>query len=126
MHYMLLWSVIERFCTFKYGYFQIGSNKFNFAKESVFKNMLKRIGRTDVIYSSDKLEDHNLDPEDYGESIAYYYTIRCNVVHKGKTVKKEGTIKIKKSLEELFGLFEAVYKDTLNQNNQELARLNGS
>lgn len=124
MHYMLLWSVIERFCTFKYGYFGIGGNKFNFAREKVFENSLKNIEREDTIFSSDTLKDSELDSEDYEESIEYYYTIRCNVVHKGKTVKKEDNIKLKLSLEELFGLFEAVYKDTLNKNNQEQTRLN--
>lgn len=123
MHYMLLWSVIERFCSFKYGYFAIGSNKFNFARESVFINILKHIGREDEIFSSDKLKPNKLDSHDCRESISYYYTIRCNVVHKGKTVKKEDKIKLKLSLGELFKLFDGVYKDTLNQNNQELERL---
>lgn len=122
MHYMLLWSVIERFCTFKYGYFPIGSNKFNFAREPVFNNQLKQVKREDMIYSSDTLDDAKLDSTDYEESIKYYYTIRCNVVHKGKTVEKADKMKLKSSLEELFGIFEAVYKDTLNQNNQERRR----
>ena len=126
MHYMLLWSVIERFCSFKYGYFNIGGNKFNFAKESVFINILKQIEREDKVFSSDKLELHELDSDDYEESISYYYTIRCNVVHKGKSVKEEDKVKLKLSLEELFRLFEGVYKDTLNQNNQELERLTSS
>ena len=125
MHYMLLWSVIERFCSFKYGYFNIGGNKFNFANESVFINILKNIEREDKVFSSDKLELYKLDSDDCEESIGYYYTIRCNVVHKGKTVKEEDKIKLKLSLEELFRLFEGVYKDTLNQNNQELERFEG-
>ena len=124
MHHMLLWSIIERFCIFKYGYFGMGSNKFNLAREPMFKNNLKHVGREDTIYSSDKLERYSLDPNDYRESIGYYYTIRCNVIHKGKTVGDDERIKLKKSLEELFALFESVYKDTLNRNDQELSRLN--
>lgn len=118
MHYMLLWSVIERFCHFKYGYSLIGFNKFKLAKEPVFKNSLKNVERCDTIYSSDKLEEYELDPYDYEKSIGYYYTIRCNVVHRGKTVDEEDMVKLKLSFNELLGLFESVYKDTLNQSNQ--------
>lgn len=55
MHYMLLWSVIERFCSFKYGYFSIGPNQLKLASEPIFENNLKNVAREDEIYSSDKL-----------------------------------------------------------------------
>lgn len=120
MHYMLLWSVIERFCTFSYGYFPIGKNMFSFAKEKSFKDELKTITRKDVVYSSDTLEDKYLDSFSYVDSILYYYTMRCNVVHKGKTVKSEDRNKLKFSLEELYKLFIAVYNDKLMQNDRLL------
>lgn len=124
MHYMLLWSIIERFCILKYGYYLIGSNQFNFAKEKVFIEKLKGIDRDDTIYSSDTLTEKRLDPNDY-ESISYYYTIRCNVVHKGKTVKDEDMLKLKKAFVELYGLFEEVYLDSLNKCDAEHGRLYG-
>ena len=122
MHYMLLWSVIERFCNLTYGFAAIGKNMFNFAKERSFKDKLSSITRRDVVYSSDTLEDKYLDPNNYGDSIFYYYTIRCNVVHKGKTVKDEERNKLKYSLEELYELFMAVYNDKLEKNDRFLER----
>ena len=123
MHYMLLWSVIERFCTLSYGYFGIGSNKFNFAKQKPFKYELKtNVNREDVIYSSDKLEDNYLDPCNHRDSIKYYYTVRCNVVHKGKAVKDDDMNKLKYSLEELYKLFIVVYNDKLIENDKTLEK----
>ena len=68
------------------------------------------------------MEDKNLDPESHRESIKYYYTIRCNVVHKGKAVKSEDMNKLKDSLEELYGLFMAVYNDKLIENDKILEK----
>lgn len=124
MHYMLLWSVIERFCTLSYGYFSIGPNKDKFAKEKSFKNKLKTIERKDKIYSSDKIERKFINPRKW-QSIFYYYTIRCNVVHKGKNVGAEDMNKIKSSLEELYQLFMAVYNDKLIENNKILEKYHG-
>ena len=119
MHHMLLWSIIERFCIFKYGYFAIGSNKNKLAKEPVFKEELKKIGRGDIIWTSDTLEDRKLNPNNYWDSIQYYYTIRCNVVHKGKTVGDEERLKLKWTLEELYEMFQAVYDDTSLKTDEE-------
>jgi hypothetical protein len=117
MNYMLLWSIIERFCALSYGFLN-KSAKFKFAKEKPFENKLENNSQEDSIYSSDTLEEKKLKPEDPEDSIMYYYTIRCNVVHKGKAVKKEDMNKLKSSLEELFELFIAVYNEKLIQNNK--------
>ena len=121
MHYMLLWSVIERFCTLSYGYFSIGPNKDKFAKEKSFKNQLKTVTRKDEIYSSDKIKKKFINPRNW-QSIFYYYTIRCNVVHKGKNVGVEDMNKLKDSLEELYQLFMAVYIDKLMENDKTLEK----
>ena len=121
MHYMLLWSVIERFCTLSYGYFSIGPNKDKFAKEKSFKNKLKTIERDDEIYSSDKIKKKFINPRKW-QSIFYYYTIRCNVVHKGKNVGVEDMNKLKYSLEELYQLFMAVYIDKLMENDKTIEK----
>lgn len=121
MHYMLLWSVIERFCILSYGYFKIGENMKKFAKERPFKNKLGTITRKDDIYPSDYLIPQSINPRWWG-SIFYYYTIRCNVVHKGKSVKSEDRNKLKDSLEELYGLFMAVYNDKLIENDRILEK----
>ena len=120
MHYMLLWSIIERFCILSYGHFPIGLNMFNFAKEESFNVKLRTITRKDIAYSSDTLEDKYLDSFSYGDSIAYYYTIRCNIVHKGKTVGDDEMNKLKYSLEELYSLFMAVYNEKLMLNDELL------
>lgn len=118
MNYMLLWSIIERFCSLSYGFYGIGSNMFKFAKQKPFTNKLENITRKDTIYSSDLLKDRTLNCHSYEESILYYYTIRCNVVHKGKSVKAEDLNKLKESLEELFELFNLVYNEKLMQNDK--------
>lgn len=115
MHYMLLWSIIERFCTLSYGHFNIGKNKDTFAQEKSFLNELENITRKDEIYPSDGLIPKHINPNHW-KSIFYYYTIRCNVVHKGKSVGNEDLNKLKYSLEELYNLFIAVYKNKLIQN----------
>lgn len=118
MNYMLLWSIIERFSTLRYGFSKIKENMFEIAEEEIFKEELKYITREDVIYSSDMVKPKDLDSETHWKSIRYYYTIRCNVVHKGKAVKKKDMNKLKYSLEELFELFIAVYNENLMQNNK--------
>lgn len=122
MNYMLLWSIIERFCTITYGHFDIGLTMQNFAEEKSFEKELENVNRNDDIYSSDTLKPKSLDPDNPDDSIYYYYTIRCNVVHKGKFVKSEDFNKLKESFEELFGLFMAVYNEKLMQNNEILEK----
>ena len=118
MNYMLLWSIIERFSTLSYGFPQKSSDNFRIAEEKSFINKLENNTRKDKIYSSDFLLKKKLNPNKYWKSIRYYYTIRCNVVHKGKSVKAEDLNKLKESLEELFELFNVVYNEKLMQNDK--------
>ena len=59
MHYMLLWSIIERFGSLKYGKSSINQNNKELAKDKLFKKYLKLIEREDVIYTTDDLEKKN-------------------------------------------------------------------
>lgn len=107
MHYILLWSIIERFGTFKYGKSSINQNNKQLAKHHVFKRNLKKVGRIDRVYSSKDHGYKELEPPNWW-SIKYYYTIRSNIVHRGKSASFEDKQKIKLSLTELYFIFKAV------------------
>jgi len=109
MHYMLLWSIIERFGALKYGKSSINQNNKELAKEKLFKKHLKLIGREeDFIYTTDDLEEKELNKNNNIKSIKYYYTIRCNISHRGKTMKHMDKIRLRESLKELYGIFSII------------------
>lgn len=108
MHYMLLWSIIERFGALKYGKSSINQNNKELAKEKLFKKYLKLIEREDFIYTTDDLEEKELNKNNNIKSIKYYYTIRCNISHRGKTMKHMDKIRLRESLKELYGIFSII------------------
>lgn len=112
MHYMLLWSIIERFGSLKYGKSSINQNNKELAKEKLFKKYLKLIEREDFIYTTDDLEEKELNKNKNIKSIKYYYTIRCNVSHRGKTMKPMDRKRLRESLKELYGIFSIILEDS--------------
>lgn len=128
MHYLALWSVIERFITLRYGTTQ-GRNKL--AKSQYFKDKLEEVTKEErrIIYSTqdDKRLILNATNDDRNEaaercrnlsenweleqSIAYYYQIRCNITHRGKALSRDLEI-IKKSFNELLQIMEYVLIET--------------
>lgn len=119
MCYLLLWVAIERFCTLKYGLNEIYINRENFAGEKMVETCLKNIDRDNMsIYSSKDFQIHYLDKEDPYESVEYYYTIRCNVAHRGKRpdfVNRWSYELIYNSLEELLYIFKNVLIDSFDR-----------
>ena len=62
MHYMLLWSIIERFGALRYGKPSINQNNKELAKNKLFRKYLKLIvKREDTIYTTDDLEEKELN-----------------------------------------------------------------
>ena len=88
--YMLLWTVIERFCSIKYG--NISPNekikKLSSDQEIDWSFIYKIILRNDsIVRSNEKNNKINLNPSSSIKSILnYYYGLRSNVVHRGKDV----------------------------------------
>ena len=60
------------------------------------------------------LKNYTLNSEKPYDSIHYYYTIRCNVAHRGKALYNDDEL-IRQSLKELLGIF----KDILNESFDE-------
>lgn len=114
MNYMLLWSAIDRYTSLKYNENSKGKNNRKFANEKAFKKGLKNHVKSKSrrkVYSAEDIEMYELDTEDPEESLKYYYTIRCNVVHRGKAIIEDKYM-LKSSLDELLNIFKDVLKDT--------------
>jgi len=112
MAYMLLWSSIERYAGFRYHLGQQVVEKVNqIADEKCFIESFKKNvkEKREVIRSTD-LKKYTLDPDNPKKSIMYYYQVRSNVVHRGKSVNRDFRV-LRLSLEELFMIF----KDMLNE-----------
>lgn len=114
MYYMLLWSAIDRFCSVKYDV----SNKQGdylkaLSKDYLFINALDnthiRGGRP--IFSAKNLSFFKLDKTNPWFCVNYYYTIRSNVVHRGKD-KKVKIGELHSSLVELLEIFEKMINET--------------
>lgn len=89
MCYMLLWASIERFTTFKYGNNTKRYNNKKFSTEPAFKNAIRGIEYRYTVLNSENLNEYDFDSEDAEECIKYYYAIRCNVIHSGKSHLQE-------------------------------------
>ena len=115
MAYMLLWSSIDRYCTLKY---DVGLNFNQYRKmlseEKAFNNALKKYCNSQrSVYSVQNIQEFILNPENPMYSLNYYYTIRCNVVHRGKAIYNDSKM-LKQSLRELLNIFRDVLDDTFN------------
>ena len=109
--YMLLWTIIERFCTLKYGNIP-PSQKIKCLSSDLsipWEDIISKINRTDTIYRSDKLNEALVLNKEKGVKriLDYYYGIRSNMVHRGKEVFTD-TDKIQESFIELNFLFTEI------------------
>lgn len=117
MNYMLLWSAIDRYTSLKYNI--RGDEKVVFAKEysEIINRVLKdKLNKERIVYNSETLWCNKLNPENPVDSLFYYYTIRCNVVHKGKGVEKRDYDLLADSLVQLYTIFKEVLDETFRKN----------
>lgn len=116
MNYMLLWSAIERYSSIKYNKRNKAWNNKQFSKEKAFKKGIMKFKDEyhQPIYSTDDLKVHKFNEEDPYETLLYYYTFRCNVVHRGKAMISDYFM-LKKAAEELLVIFKDVLKDTFEE-----------
>ncbi len=119
--YKLLWSAIERYCSFAYGpLLNSSERRRELAQSKPFRNALKKVlrkhhyfQRVHVIHdyqNPDKWK--KLHPQKPLYSIGYYYLVRCNLAHQGKSERSDGEI-IRRSLIELFEIFRIILDETL-------------
>ena len=107
--YMVLWSAIDRFLTFRYTLRQ-GDNVKSLAKEECFKKALEEfVNYSSTITSAQNLKQVTLNCNDSLCSAYYYYTLRNNIVHNGKENIKEVKI-LAKALRDLSSIFDFVLK----------------
>lgn len=121
MYYMILWSAIDRYCRLKYN---VSKNQGDYltalSEDSIFQNAFDSTPtrRKHTIFSATNIFGFKFnakDPKDkYKFVINYYYTIRSNVVHRGKD-KKVKEIELEISLNELLEIFEKMIKETFKE-----------
>ena len=110
MAYLLLWSSIERYASLRYHLGDKATKKvMNSAGEAAFREELpKMVTEKRKLQRADKPKQSvELDPADPEESLAYYYQLRSNLVHRGKAAF-EDFCRIRLSLTELLPIFRAV------------------
>ncbi|MBE6498063.1 MAG: hypothetical protein E7Z81_07285 [Methanobrevibacter sp.] len=118
--YMVLWSAIDRFLTFRYTLRQ-GDNVKSLAKERYFKEALKEcVDYTDTITSAQNLKQVTLNRNDPLCSAYYYYTLRNNIVHNGKENVKE-VKKLVRALHDLTSIFDKVTVAVKKEGEKNLA-----
>ena len=112
MAYLLLWSAIERFASFKYHLGDKAVEKvFRIADEPEFVKALQElVTEPRTVYRSDKPENKvTLDPNIPKKGLAYYYQVRSNITHRGKAAYGDHDTLVK-SLEELLEIFNRIKK----------------
>lgn len=115
MSYLLLWTAIERYISLKYNCPEIWQKWKALAKEDIFKESLKKhVKENRKVYSAKDLREYTLRPENPFHAINYYYTIRCNVAHRGKALLSDDHM-LRQSLKELLNIFKEVLDDTFDE-----------
>ncbi len=117
MNYMLLWSAIDRYCKLKYNMGSEHENRLELAKENNFIDALRKIDDTRAyrpIFSTDDLIRRSFDVSNPKYCINYYYTLRCNIVHRGKTSIRDLRL-LKKATADLLEIFEYILDETFSE-----------
>ena len=112
MAYMLLWTSIERFVSFKYHLGDRVTEKvLKLADDPVFASALRERVQTvrQVYRADDPSKKAVLDPNNPKKALEYYYQIRSNITHRGKTAVRDHEM-LRASLSELLGIFKEVLK----------------
>lgn len=113
INYMLLWSSIDRYLVLKYGKRFQQENLDYLAKEKAFKKAVLEFSdignKKPSVFSNEDFRSFQLDRTKPLCCIRYYYTIRCNVVHTGKSNFDDYKL-LKKSLFELLMIYMYVLR----------------
>jgi hypothetical protein len=116
MAYLLLWTAIERYCTLRWGFGADPVQRVKMlAREPVFAAALKRhIRQPRTVYRADKptASPEKLDMENPLASLRFYYQVRSNIAHRGKSIHDEREL-VRTTLEQLTVIFREVLDETL-------------
>lgn len=113
MAYLLLWSAIERYVSLRYSLAgsEISQKVYRMALEPTFRHALGKVvrKRRRVFGTDDPGTWRTLDPMDPDRALKYYYKVRCNVTHRGKSLPRDFDTLVK-SIEELTFIFREVLR----------------
>ncbi len=111
-----MWSAIERYAGLRYHLGKrVNEKVYQIANEKSFVDSLsEHVNETREVYGAVDLQRYKLDPKDPNKSIKYYYQVRSNVVHRGKSVVRDFDT-IHSSLEELLAIFKDVLQDAFKE-----------
>ena len=122
MAYLLLWSAIERYVTFRYnmhGLAILRTIKKLATDETFVKSLARNVGRkAEVVRSDDPEKTHKLDSTNPEKCIEYYYQLRCNITHRGKAFHDDYDL-ILSALRELLRIFSET-KDSAFRESAEI------
>ena len=115
MNYIMLWSSIDRFMVLKYGKRDQQENLICLANEKSFKEAVSlfsdKTNNSPNVLSNEDYRCFQLDKEKPLCCIRFYYTIRCNVVHTGKSQYEDYEL-LRYSVLELLQIYMYVLRDS--------------
>lgn len=116
MYYILLWSAIERYSKLKYDV----SNKesdylYALANDNIYRDAFQIVDpeNMDSIHAANNAREYIFDKSNPNYIVNYYYTLRCNVTHRGKELRNN-TSPLRRSLKDLVEIFELMIKMTFD------------
>ena len=111
--FMLLWTIIERFCTLKYGNLSPNEKLKSLYTDSEIEwdFVYDIVKRNDSIVRSDKEKEQLKlnSASSIKKILEYYYGLRSNMVHRGKNVFGDIN-RISDAFDELYQLVEVIIK----------------
>ena len=118
MHYMLLWTAIDRYCVLKY---DVSENQSDYLKalsdDEIFKEALRSVNLRNrkAIYSAINATPFYFNLNRPNFIVNYFYTIRCNVAHRGKEIRNNIDA-LRNSLYDLLDIFDYIIEKTFEDN----------
>lgn len=121
MHYLFLWTILERFTFFRYslgGGATIRVNKLAANKyfiEAIGRHVMPlKNNRIRKIFSALDLKHIILDKTKPKKVIEYYYQVRNNLTHRGKGIEDDYAI-IRDAFQDLLNITEFVLNETIKE-----------
>lgn len=116
MYYILLWSAMERYSKLKYDVSNREADYLNaLAKDKIYRDAFKIVDpkNMDSIRAANNAREYIFDKTNQNYIINFYYTLRCNVAHRGKELRNNSII-LKNSLNDLLDIFDLMIKMTFD------------
>ncbi len=116
MKYLFLWTILERFTFLRYSLGGNPSKRINQLAENVYfaEALQKYVNEKRKVFNTEDLGHHILERNNPKKSISYYYQIRNNLTHRGKSVNKDFKT-IEKSFAELFQITQYILQKTKSE-----------